>query len=96
MTLALAIASPDTLPRLPVMGVNLVDATAAQVIDTLLTPGHRARLAFMNAHCSNVAASDRAYGDALASADMVLPDGIGIELAARFRGQRLTENLRPS
>lgn len=93
MTLALAIASPDTLPRLPVMGVNLVDATAAQVIDTLLTPGHRARLAFMNAHCSNVAASDRAYGDALASADMVLPDGIGIELAARFRGQRLTENL---
>ena len=83
----------DTLPRLSVMGVPLVDATAGETIASMLAPGRRCRVAFLNAHCSNVAARDAVYSDALATADMVLPDGIGVELAARLDGNRLTENL---
>ena len=83
----------DTLPRLSVMGVPLVDATTGETIASMLAPGRRCRVAFLNAHCSNVAARDAVYSDALATADMVLPDGIGVELAARLDGNRLTENL---
>lgn len=48
---------------------------------------------FLNAHCANLRARDRAYAAALARADYVLPDGIGVELAARMQGQRLAQNL---
>ncbi|MBB93406.1 MAG: UDP-phosphate galactose phosphotransferase [Rhodobacteraceae bacterium] len=86
-------SATDLLPRRSLMGVSLVDASAPAVIAALLSPGKRSRVAFLNAHCSNVAAQDAVYADALATADMVLPDGIGVELGLRMRGQHLTENL---
>lgn len=88
-------AEPETgaLSSHPLFGLRVVDGTARQVIDRLLTPGSRHRVAFLNAHCVNVLARDGAYADALATADAVLPDGIGIELAARMTGRRFAENL---
>lgn len=83
----------DALPRLRLMGVDLVDATTSEVISAMLDTGRPCRVAFYNAHCSNVAATDPVYADALATANMILPDGIGVELGARFAGKRLTENL---
>lgn len=84
---------PAALAHLRLFGLDIVDATADRVIETLLSSDKPQRVAFLNAHCANVAARDAGYRDALASADMLLPDGIGIDLAARMTGRRLRENL---
>lgn len=80
------------LDQCSVMNVELVDATPEAVINNLLQPG-RNRVFFYNAHCANLRATDTDYAQALARADVILPDGIGIELAARMRGDTLTSNL---
>ncbi len=51
------------------------------------------RIAFLNAHCANVASTDWRYRSALASCDAILPDGIGIEIAARMVGKAFRDNL---
>ncbi|MBE9638752.1 WecB/TagA/CpsF family glycosyltransferase [Salipiger mangrovisoli] len=84
--------SDADLPRREVIGLPLVDATARATIESVLAPGRRT-VAFLNAHCANVMARDPSYADALRRADMILPDGIGVELAARMTGQRLAANL---
>ncbi|WP_353476197.1 WecB/TagA/CpsF family glycosyltransferase (plasmid) [Salipiger sp. H15] len=81
-----------SLPMREVMGLPLVDAAARATIDAILAPGLRT-VAFLNAHCANVMVRDPSYADALRRADMILPDGIGVELAARMTGQRLAANL---
>ncbi|GGG65074.1 hypothetical protein GCM10011415_09780 [Salipiger pallidus] len=85
-------AKPHDLPTRPVLDLPVVDASTSDTIEALL--GGTARsVYFLNAHCANVCATDRAYAAALARADAVLPDGIGVELAARSMGSGLTENL---
>jgi len=75
-----------------VMDVNLVDASPELVIQNLLQPGRR-RVFFYNAHCANIRAADPKFATALARADQILPDGIGIEIAARMQGNELAANL---
>ncbi|KIN64489.1 Glycosyl transferase, WecB/TagA/CpsF family [Sulfitobacter noctilucicola] len=77
---------------LPGLRARLVDATTTDTIATLLSPGRR-RINFMNAHCFNVMARDRQYAAAVKSANLLLPDGIGVALAAKMTGQALKENL---
>lgn len=91
---AFTTATPVALPmrRRTVMGLPLVDATTAQTVEALLD-GTARRVYFLNAHCANVRVRNSAYAAALENADMVLPDGIGVELAARMTGKGLTENL---
>jgi exopolysaccharide biosynthesis WecB/TagA/CpsF family protein len=73
-------------------GLPVVNDTAQAVLADLMGPNRR-RVHFLNAHCVNVMARVRDYRRALATADAVLPDGAGIELALRLRGERLAENL---
>lgn len=87
-----ASAEPCKLPTHKVLGQPVVNATTEQVIRTLLAPGRRT-VFFLNAHCANIRATHADYAAAMARADMVLPDGIGVELAARMQGNRITENL---
>ena len=75
-----------------ILGLPVVDATTAQTVDHLLSGAVRS-VFFLNAHCANLRARNRTYAAALARADMILPDGIGVELAARMTGAGLTENL---
>ncbi|MFD0979518.1 sugar transferase [Tropicimonas aquimaris] len=82
----------EPMARIPLFDLAIVDADADQAIDHLLD-GQRHRVAFLNAHCANVMARDAAYAQALATADVVLPDGIGIDLAAKMTGQQLRANL---
>lgn len=82
----------DDLPRRMILGLPVVNATTQQAIDALLNGAARS-VYFLNAHCANLRAGDRAYASALARADMVLPDGIGVELAARMSGGPLADNL---
>ena len=77
---------------LPALDLTLLDSTAQDAIDALLAPGKRTAF-FMNAHCCNVMHRDRAYMTAVRCADVLLPDGIGIAMAARMTGQRLAANL---
>lgn len=81
------------LSHISLFDLDIVDASSDAVIARLMQPGRRTRLAFLNAHCGNVAAQDATYRDTLVTADMILPDGIGVELAARMTGQSFTENL---
>lgn len=74
------------------LGVNLINDTSEAAIGALLAPGRR-RAYFMNAHCCNILHTDRAYAMAVATADALLPDGIGVSLAARMDGTSLASNL---
>lgn len=85
-------ALASAVPTRPVLGLPVVDATTEQTVAALLEGSARS-VFFLNAHCANLRACDRSYAAALARADMVLPDGIGVELAARMTGTNLTENL---
>ncbi|WP_053233390.1 WecB/TagA/CpsF family glycosyltransferase [Sandaracinus amylolyticus] len=54
----------------------------------------RARIVhFAHAHLLNLAYEDDALSRALSRADLVLPDGIGVRLAARMRGVELRHNV---
>lgn len=81
-----------TKTYLPSLRASLVDASPSETITALLAPGRR-RVNFMNAHCFNVMARDRQYAAAVNSADFLLPDGIGVSLAAKMTGQALAANL---
>ena len=48
---------------------------------------------FINAHCVNQQSRDGEYRDALRGSDLLLPDGVGMEIAAKFCGLKLGENL---
>ena len=65
---------------------------AAHIVE-LAGTGQRLTINFVNAHCVNVAHRDASYRRALRVSDMLLPDGIGIELAARMSGAIRPENL---
>ncbi|MCV5063019.1 hypothetical protein OFM35_31580, partial [Escherichia coli] len=43
----------------------------------------KSKVFFLNAHCFNVAQTDSMYKENLNSADVVLNDGIGIDIAAK-------------
>lgn len=78
--------------KLSALGLDLVDATAEQSIAALLAPGYR-RVFFMNAHCCNIRRKNKDYANAVAMADVLLPDGAGVAMAAKMAGQDLTANL---
>ena len=57
-------------------------------------PRERARIIhFVHAHALNLATADTHYASLLARANLVLPDGIGIRLAARILGVAMQHNL---
>lgn len=79
-----------------VLGFSLANATRAEIaywIAERAQGWQPTRLAFLNAHCANIARKDWQYEAALKSADAILPDGSGVELAARLEGKQLNENL---
>ncbi|MGF1551338.1 MAG: WecB/TagA/CpsF family glycosyltransferase [Paracoccaceae bacterium] len=80
-------------PTLDLFGLDLVDAAMPDALAALFAPGGRRTAAFVNAHCVNVAARDEDYARTLLAADLLLPDGAGIALAARMTGRRLAANL---
>jgi len=51
------------------------------------------KVGFVNAHAVNWARKDSAYLDIINQFDLLLPDGIGLAIAAKFKGLTLKENL---
>lgn len=75
-----------------VLGYQIDNLNTREAISRVLAPG-RHKVAFLNAHCANVAARNDHYAAALERAEMVLADGIGVAMAARMKGTRIRENL---
>lgn len=82
--------------RTALFGLDLVAARRADVARALVAHARRREtttVQFINAHCVNVLAADAGYRAALARADVLLPDGSGLSLAARMADVALGENL---
>lgn len=88
--------APATVSVLGVEVAALARAEALQRIEALLDASTPALVAFVNAHTVNVAVRDGRFRSALAAADLVLNDGIGMQLAARLQGRRFPANLNGS
>ncbi|TRD15326.1 WecB/TagA/CpsF family glycosyltransferase [Palleronia caenipelagi] len=84
--------APTRENTVELFGYTIISDTSSQMRRVLLSRGAK-RCFFLNAHCANVAARDPGYRRALSRADVVLPDGIGIDIAARLNGQTIVENL---
>lgn len=83
-------------PTANVLGLDLISMSPDNVVDALLERVHlgaKTRIAFLNAHCANVAAGDWQYRQALESCTAILPDGIGIEMASVLGGDPLQHDL---
>lgn len=87
---------PQRFVTTQMFGLDLVNAKqqtmARELVDRALH-GRRTQVAFINAHCINIAAQDRSYMRALEAADMLLPDGSGMRSAARMAGRDFGDNL---
>jgi N-acetylglucosaminyldiphosphoundecaprenol N-acetyl-beta-D-mannosaminyltransferase len=82
--------------RIWLMGVpidNLVMSEAVDAIQRHLNASSPAQVCFVNADCINIACHDASYRDVLQNAALVLPDGIGIELAGRALGRTIRDNV---
>lgn len=77
-------------------GHELVNASLTDTARELVgaaARGETATIAFLNAHCINVAARDRDYRRALEGVTVLLPDGSGLSLAGRLAGTQRFSNL---
>jgi N-acetylglucosaminyldiphosphoundecaprenol N-acetyl-beta-D-mannosaminyltransferase len=81
---------------LSVLGVPFTlcefDVVVERVRDMLAT-GEAHQLVLANAHTLNLAYDDPAYHGVLSEADLVLRDGVGVELAARLAGVDVGHNF---
>ncbi|MEF2073354.1 WecB/TagA/CpsF family glycosyltransferase [Consotaella aegiceratis] len=89
----------EALPNAAVRDIGGVDVIAARTPDVIalleanLAAGRFTRIGFLNAHCSNIAFERPAYRRCLQDF-IVLPDGIGVDIASRILfGERFPENL---
>ncbi len=83
-------------PTINVMGVPIaaVDGDEAiEIFAALVDRPRPAQVAFVNAHTLNLAYKDSKYRRVLEETDLVLRDGIGVEIAGRLRRASFPENL---
>jgi len=76
---------------LRLLNLALEDAVAA--IESAVLAGSKAHVAFVNADCVNIAASDETYRDRLAAMAWVFVDGIGMRIAGRLLNQPVRDNV---
>ena len=92
--------TPETADEPPAQ-VQILDATvhnlsmdsALQTVLNHIATGTHAKVAFVNPACANIAAGSRAYRRDLAACDLVLPDGIGMKIAASWLGTPIRQNV---
>lgn len=79
-----------------IFGVRVRDLSYADAVDSVysvINTDDFMKLAFLNAHCANIAWTQSTYREALESF-LVLPDGIGIDIGAKIiYGKKFTDNL---
>lgn len=90
------VSLPISVPRWDILGVPVLAGRGNDVvaeIDSRLAAGERLKVAYLNAHTSNVAASNGEFQSVL-QRFTVLNDGVGLDIAARMlNGAAFPENL---
>jgi len=83
--------------RIDCLGVPVAVANPATLYDWLFASARQREgvksVYFANAHTLNLAWNNVAFRDVLCRADLVLNDGIGLEIYARIAGQRFEKNF---
>ncbi|HWJ05601.1 MAG TPA: WecB/TagA/CpsF family glycosyltransferase [Steroidobacteraceae bacterium] len=90
------LADPDPREMKRFIGLTFWDApldAAAGWLVARAQRGQATQVYFVNAHCFNEAAHDKAYAALLAGAPFVFADGVGMAIAARFSGMHLDHNV---
>ena len=94
---ALAPSKKAAVAKKPfVVSAHVDNLTIDEALESMfaLPSGGRARLLyFVHAHALNLARFNKEYAQVLAQADALLPDGIGIRLAANLLGFALRHNI---
>lgn len=65
---------------------------ARHIVDRV-SAHNRSTINFVNAHCINIQRVDQEYRDALTDSDLLLPDGVGVEVASAMCGVQIGDNL---
>lgn len=73
-----------------------LDACMVEILSWVRAGGRCRWLACMNPHSYVVARGDPAFASALRSADWLVPDGVGIVLASRILGGRISDRITGS
>lgn len=85
-----------SIPRKVIVGVSVASlglADAIAILQERIHAGRFTRVGFLNAHASNIACADERLMSAL-RAFLVLPDGVGVDIAARLLyGEPFPANL---
>jgi N-acetylglucosaminyldiphosphoundecaprenol N-acetyl-beta-D-mannosaminyltransferase len=79
-----------------VLGVSFFSGTmdeALQKLDALVQSKQPHHVAFINAHCLNVAYKNNEYKKVLNSCSSVFADGIGAKIGAKMLGYKVEENV---
>lgn len=81
-------------PRPFIVSAQVDALSAEEAVERILRPAPGGRIVhFVHPHALNLAAFDKALAARLARADLVLPDGAGLRMAAALLGLRLRDNL---
>ena len=89
-------ARTASFSKIELFGLSLSSAAPADAAAHIVAnavQGRKTTVNFINAHCVNVARRSPSYRRALGDSDLLLPDGIGVEIAARMSGLEKPENL---
>jgi N-acetylglucosaminyldiphosphoundecaprenol N-acetyl-beta-D-mannosaminyltransferase len=89
-------ARQDAPREARVLGIRFDNLTVAEAVAEIVRRTEAAgpsQVCFLNAHCVNLAGRDAEYRETLRSADLALPDGIGLRLAGKMLGYRVRENV---
>jgi N-acetylglucosaminyldiphosphoundecaprenol N-acetyl-beta-D-mannosaminyltransferase len=87
---------PSPLPTIDLLGVRVANASETETLDWIFARqlfDIKTCVHYLNAHCSNLAAIDSNYREALSKADLILPDGCGVSISARLHGKRFASTL---
>ena len=66
---------------------------ALNQLDVMVKSKKHHKVAFINAHCLNIAYKDTAYRETLQKCSAVFADGIGAKIGAKMLGHRVEENV---
>ena len=85
-----------TRKQVPIFGIPFFSGTMAEALDRI-TQCVRSKanhhIAFINAHCLNIAYKDKEYANVLKNCSAVFADGIGAKLGASMLGFKVEENV---
>lgn len=83
-------------PAIRILGIPVHDVVLAEALDWMagwITEGESHQVATVNPEFVMAARRNRAFRAVLEQADLCLPDGVGITLAARYLGRPLRERV---